>query len=74
MTSYNYTNGYAILSYLEYPVILFQEIILIYLVLKYMNLVNSISWASFGIYLALFSAFLLEIFPKTLLSILAVSK
>ncbi|XP_076378391.1 uncharacterized protein LOC117222469 isoform X2 [Megalopta genalis] len=30
MTSYNYTNGYSVLSYLEYPIILLQEILFYY--------------------------------------------
>ncbi|GLH14551.1 hypothetical protein R5R35_008735 [Gryllus longicercus] len=71
MTCYNYCNGYALLSYMEYPIILVQEIILIYLVLLYMNLLNAFSVGAFGIYLTITASFLLEIFPKSILSFLA---
>ncbi|XP_046996821.1 solute carrier family 66 member 3 [Schistocerca americana] len=70
MASYNFCNDYALLSYMEYPIILVQEIILIYLVLKYKNMVNTLSFAIFGIYLGLTSAFLTGVLPKTILSIL----
>jgi hypothetical protein len=73
MTCYNYCNGYSLMSYMEYPIILFQELILIFLVLKYKNLVNTTSIAGFGIYLAILAAFALKIVPTVVLSIMAVS-
>jgi hypothetical protein len=73
MTCYNYCNSYALLSYLEYPIILVQEIILIYLVLKYVALLGTKSFACFGLYIAITGAFLCGLLPQTILAILAVS-
>ena len=73
MTCYNYCNSYALLSYLEYPIILVQEIILIFLVLKYMALVGTKSFACFGLYMAITGAFVCGLLPKTILAVLAVS-
>ncbi|XP_015123205.1 PQ-loop repeat-containing protein 3 [Diachasma alloeum] len=72
MTSYNYTNGYALLTYLEYPVILAQEFLLIYLVLKYRNQVNNIKSIFFAIcYFVLSTCILIQVVPKYVLTILA---
>ncbi|KAL6425614.1 hypothetical protein ACFW04_009626 [Cataglyphis niger] len=71
MTSYNYTNGYSVLSYLEYPIILMQEYILIFLVLKYLNRINIWSFLCAVIYFALSACLLLEIVPKIVLTFLA---
>ncbi|CAB3375773.1 Hypothetical predicted protein [Cloeon dipterum] len=71
MTCYNYCNGYSLMSYMEYPIILVQELVLIFLVLKYKNLVNTTSIAGFGVYLAVLAAFGLKIVPTVILSILA---
>lgn len=73
MTSYNYTNGYAVLSYLEYPIILIQEYILIFLVLKYLNKINMWALVCSIIYFTLSSCLLFEIVPKVVLTLLAVS-
>lgn len=40
MTSYNYTNDYKFLSYMEYPILLIQEYILVYLVFKYKDMLG----------------------------------
>lgn len=40
MMSYNYTNNYAFLSYMEYPILLIQEYFLVYFVFKYKNLLG----------------------------------
>ncbi|GAB1869934.1 Solute carrier family 66 member 3 [Camponotus japonicus] len=71
MTSYNYTNGYSVLSYLEYPIILVQEYILIFLVLKYLNRINVWSFLCAIIYFTLSACLLLEIAPKIVLTFLA---
>lgn len=71
MTSYNYTNGYSVLSYLEYPIILVQEYILIFLVLKYLNRINVWSFLCAVIYFTLSACLLLEIAPKIVLTFLA---
>ncbi|KAJ8953181.1 hypothetical protein NQ318_003217 [Aromia moschata] len=57
MMSYNYRNGYAILSYLEYPIILFQELILITCVLYYKNMLNFTSLFVAGCYFSIAAAF-----------------
>lgn len=41
MMSYNYTNNYAFLSYMEYPILLVQEYFLVYFVFKYKNLLGN---------------------------------
>ena len=71
MTSYNYTNGYSVLSYLEYPVILSQEYILIFLVLKYLNKINTFSVLAAVFYFAVSTCFALQIIPKIVLTFLA---
>ncbi|XP_076622960.1 solute carrier family 66 member 3 isoform X1 [Colletes latitarsis] len=71
ITSYNYTNGYSILSYLEYPIILFQEYILIFLVLKYLNKINLFSILVTVFYFAISACFALQIIPKRVLTFLA---
>jgi len=71
MTSYNYTNGYSLLSYLEYPIILIQEYILIFFVLKYLKKINIWSFLSAITYFALSSCLLLGIVPKIVLTFLA---
>lgn len=72
MTGYNYTNGYSLLSYLEYPIILIQEYILIFFVLKYLKRINMWSFLGAIVYFVLSSCLLLEIAPKVVLTLLAV--
>ncbi|XP_011495347.1 PREDICTED: PQ-loop repeat-containing protein 3 [Ceratosolen solmsi marchali] len=67
-TCYNYTNDYSLLSYLEYPIILLQEYILIYLVLNYMNLMNLQLLVASSAYFAIFIGLLTECLPKTILT------
>ncbi|CAB0030929.1 unnamed protein product [Trichogramma brassicae] len=70
MTCYNYTNGYGILSYMDYPIILIQEYVLIFLVLKYLNLINTpMLLAVFG-YFLIFIGLLTNSLPKTILTIM----
>ncbi|XP_067009317.1 solute carrier family 66 member 3 [Anabrus simplex] len=71
MACYNYCNGYALLSYMEYPIILVQEIILIYLVLAYSELLNMFSFGCFGIYVGIVGSFVMGLLPKSILAILA---
>ncbi|KAJ8973562.1 hypothetical protein NQ317_009586 [Molorchus minor] len=70
MMSYNYRNGYAILSYLEYPIILVQEIILIVCVLKLKNMLNTSSFIIAAIYILIAISFLTGIAPLGLLTFL----
>lgn len=71
MTSYNFTNGYSVLSYLEYPIILFQEYILIFLVLKYLNKINIFSILVSILYIAISISLAIQLIPKFVLTILA---
>lgn len=72
MMSYNYRNGYALLSYLEYPIILVQEIILILCVLHYKQLLNIASLVGAGAYFSVAFAFLSGIVPLGMLAFLVV--
>lgn len=74
MMSYNYRNGYAILSYLEYPIILVQEIILIICVLHYKELLNIGSLFGAGVYFIMAFSFIAGIVPLGMLAFLVVSK
>ncbi|XP_055910648.1 solute carrier family 66 member 3 [Eupeodes corollae] len=40
MMAYNYRSGYDFLSYMEYPILLLQEYVLVYYVFKYQNLLG----------------------------------
>ncbi|KAH0564002.1 solute carrier family 66 member 3-like [Cotesia glomerata] len=69
-TCYNYTNGYSLLSYLEYPIILIQEYILIYLVLKYLKMINKLTIAIASCYFVVGTCILVGIIPKVILTFL----
>lgn len=71
MTNYHYANGYSILTYLECPVLLVQEYILIFLVLKYLKKINTSSVLVAALYFAISSCFALQIVPKVVLTFLA---
>lgn len=71
--SYNFVRGYSYLSYLEYPVLLIQEYVLIYCVLKYSNLLNTKTLMYAGLYVALTGLFLTKIIPPSVLTMMLVS-
>lgn len=73
MMCYNYCNRYSILSYMEYPILLFQEYILIYLVLKYKGQLDSNAYKFAGAYFFALSLFLTNIIPTFILALLVVS-
>lgn len=73
MCLYNYRNNYALLSYLEYPIILLQEFILIYLVLYYKSRLNSRSSFAACFYILISLCFFLGYFPRGVLTFLVVS-
>lgn len=60
------------MSYLEYPIILFQQYVLIGTVLFYNNRLNATALVLSALYIALFSAFIYEILPSVLLTFLVV--
>uniref|UniRef100_A0A182PB69 F-box/WD repeat-containing protein 7 n=1 Tax=Anopheles epiroticus TaxID=199890 RepID=A0A182PB69_9DIPT len=67
---YNYTNGYAFLSYLEYPILLVQEYVLIYYVLHYESLLGKRAYQWAALYLVVFVGFATAIIPSSLLIML----
>lgn len=58
---------------MEYPILLFQEYILIYLVLKYRRQLNSNAYKFAGAYFLALSLFLTNIIPTFILALLVVS-
>lgn len=73
MMLYNYCYGYSLLSYMEYPVLLVQEYILIFLVLKYKRLLVQNTYAAVAGYFAVVLLFAYQILPTFLLTVLVVS-
>ncbi|BET00051.1 PQ loop repeat containing 3 [Nesidiocoris tenuis] len=67
---YNYTNGYAILTYLEYPIIIAQEYVLIYLVLYHQDLVGQKSILGSIAYALVVTGFLSRWIPPSVLTLL----
>lgn len=73
LLTYNYCSGYYFLTYLEYPLILAQQSILFYYVLKFKNLLTvETVLLSMLVYLTIF-LFMTEILPKIVLNYLIVS-
>ncbi|KAF5300972.1 hypothetical protein FQR65_LT09016 [Abscondita terminalis] len=70
MFSYNYRNAYALLTYLEYPIIIIQELILILCVLHYKNQLGLLTVAGAGLYFAMLTAFLSGAVPREMLTFL----
>ncbi|KAI4495768.1 hypothetical protein M0802_008391 [Mischocyttarus mexicanus] len=70
VASYNYVNRYSLLSYFEYPVILIQDYILMYLILTYSRKMNVWSLLFTIVYIIMSICFLSEIIPKITLSFL----
>uniref|UniRef100_A0A1B6M2M9 Solute carrier family 66 member 3 n=1 Tax=Graphocephala atropunctata TaxID=36148 RepID=A0A1B6M2M9_9HEMI len=66
-TCYNYVNSYALLSYLEYPIIIAQEYVLIFLVLKYKNWLNTRTYALIILYFVIVFGFVSKIIPSPVL-------
>lgn len=65
---YNYTNNYAILNYLEYPILLVQEYVLVYFVLLYKDLLDNKNTKLFiGLYWGIFLLFALRLAPGWIL-------
>lgn len=72
MLSYNFRSGYALLSYLEYPIILLQELILILCVLYYKQLLNFTSLVCAGVYFTIAGSFLIGLVPLGLIAFMVV--
>lgn len=67
---YNYVNSYALLSYMEYPIIIVQEFMLIFLVLKYKDLFNRKTYGFCVLYFTIAFGFLSHIIPPSVLTFL----
>ncbi|XP_050097717.1 solute carrier family 66 member 3 [Anopheles aquasalis] len=67
---YNFTNGYAFLSYLEYPILLVQEYVLVYFVLKYSSMLGQRAYMWAGVYGVLFFGFATGLIPSSVLMML----
>lgn len=73
MMLYNYTYEYSVLSYLEYPVLIVQEYILIALVFQYKRMLNQNTLMYVGGYFAVMLLFGYQILPRFLLAMAVVS-
>lgn len=73
MMSYNYTNGYEFLSYMEYPILLLQEYVLVYFVFKYQNLLGLKTQLITVLYVIIATLIYLKLFPVIILQFLVVS-
>ncbi|XP_055376177.1 solute carrier family 66 member 3 [Condylostylus longicornis] len=70
MMSYNYTNDYQFLSYMEYPVLLAQEYVLIYVVFKYKNLLEKKFYYTALAYVVYAICVYFRLMPLVILSLL----
>lgn len=70
---YNYTNRHALLSYLEYPIIIFQEYIIIALVLHYKKKSPIVFLSILLLYSSISLAFAYQVVDKFILTLLLVS-
>lgn len=73
MMSYNYSNDYTFLSYMEYPILLLQEYVLIYFVFKYQDILGRKTQIIAGLYVIICTLIYLKIFPIMILTFLVVS-
>lgn len=73
MISYNYTSGYDFLSYMEYPVLLLQEYVLIYYAFKYQDLLGKRTQIVAILYTIIATLTYLKLFPIIILTFLVVS-
>lgn len=70
--SYNFCKGYSYLSYMEYPILLIQEYVLIFVVLKYNNLLGSRTLMYACLYFTMATLFLTQIIPSSVLTFMVV--
>ncbi|XP_061389009.1 solute carrier family 66 member 3-like [Musca vetustissima] len=70
MMSYNYTNRYEFLSYMEYPILLLQEYVLIYFAFKYQNLLGLRTKIVAVLYVIIAVLIYLRLFPLVILQFL----
>jgi len=68
--SYNYSRSYDFLSYMEYPILLLQEYVLIYYVFKYQNLLGRKTQIAAVFYCAIVTLVYFKLFPIIILTFL----
>ena len=73
MLSYNYSSGYDFLSYMEYPILLLQEYVLIYFAFKYQNFLGLETQVVAVFYSIIAVLIYLKLFPMMILTFLVVS-
>lgn len=73
-TLYNFTNGYRILNYFEYIILLAQNYMLIVIVLFYRKQINQKFLGSAAVYALVAFLFASYILPKSILTFLIVSE
>lgn len=73
MMCYNYCNGYSLMSYLEYPVLLLQEYVLIFLVLKYNRKLDKNAYLATLAYFVITALCLTKIIPTVVIAMLVVN-
>lgn len=73
MMSYNFYSRYAILSYLEYPMLLMQEYVLVFLVLKYNEMLSKNTYIISAAYFFTLFLILTRMIPTIVISMLVVS-
>lgn len=70
MMAYNYRSGYDFLSYMEYPVLLIQEYVLVYYVFKYQNLLGRKTLIVTLLYIVVAYLVYLKLMPLVVLAFL----
>ncbi|XP_039964727.1 solute carrier family 66 member 3 [Bactrocera neohumeralis] len=70
MLSYNYSRGYDFLSYMEYPILLLQEYVLIYYTFFYQNLLGVRTQIVAVLYVVVATLIYFKLFPLLILTFL----
>lgn len=70
MMSYNYSNSYPFLSYMEYPILLLQEYVFIYFVFKYQSLLGRKTQLVAVLYTIIATLIYFKLFPLVILQFL----
>lgn len=72
-TLYNFTNGYRLMNYFEYVILIIQDYILIVIVLFYRQQITTKTIAVFISYALVVALYAGEILPKSMLTFCIVS-
>ncbi|KAI5735956.1 hypothetical protein M8J77_024739 [Diaphorina citri] len=69
MASYNFLNGYKLISYFEYPLLICQQLVLVALVLFFSSQPFTTLAGIFGAYTALVTTVMFKLFPSSILGL-----